>query len=85
MGGAAHDLAFLVAEHPLKTVGVDDLLTLFGRHGSQVAHCRADHSLARGWKLAELAVKLARFLLLFLSQVLPRFHALQYPLPLLRR
>ena len=64
--------------------GVDDLLPLFGGHGAQMAHRSFHHGLPAGRKLLQLAMNLARLLLLFRSQMLPSFHAVQHTKLLLR-
>jgi hypothetical protein len=76
--GFAHHLTFLVGEHALEAVGVDDLLALPGRHRSQIAHRRGDHAPSVGRKLAELPENLARLLLLLGRQMLPRLHAVKH-------
>jgi len=82
-GGAVEQVALLRAEHALKTVGLDDALALLGRHGTQVANGGAHHGAALGRKVLHLVVDAARVLLLFRSQVLPDFHAVQHALLLI--
>jgi len=49
-----------------------------------MVHGSSYHPPALGWKLLHLAVELTRLLLLFRSQMLPGFHAVEHALLLLR-
>jgi hypothetical protein len=84
-GSAAHDLALLGRKHVFEARRVDDAVALIGRHGTQVAHGRADHALPVGRQLLHPAEHIARFGFLAGSEVLPGLHAVQHALLLLRR
>lgn len=85
MRGSPNHTNFLFIEIAFKAVGVDDLLALLGRHGTQISHRCAHHALAVRRKLTKLAVELARLILLLGSQMFPRLHSVQHlQLPLRR-
>jgi hypothetical protein len=84
-GCPAHYDSFLGGKHVLETVGIDHLLALWGRHSSQVTDRCADHAPPIRWELLHLPENLTCLLFLIGSQVLPRFHAIQHALLLLRR
>ena len=85
VGGSAEQAAFLRRKRAFVFVGVDELVTLFGRQVAHAADGPVNSLAAVGRQLSELLKELARVLLLIRSQVLPGFHAVEHMLLLLRR
>ena len=83
-GSAAEQVALLGRELALESLGLDNLLTLTGRHGAQIADGGLQLLSALRRDALKLRIELSRLLLLVRSQVLPGLHALQNPVLLLR-
>jgi ribosomal protein S19E (S16A) len=79
------DVSLLRREGVAVLIGIDELVTLVGRHASHATDRAIDGLSAIRRKLLELLKNLASSLLLILRQVLPGFHATQHALLLLRR
>jgi len=84
VGGSAEDEALPRRERVSILLGVNELVALFRRQVAHAADRPIDGLAAVGRQLPELLKDLARMLFLILSQVLPGFHAVEYPLLLLR-
>jgi hypothetical protein len=85
VGSSVEDISLLRREGAAELIGIDELVTLVGRHAMHTTD-RSIHGLTAIWrKLLELLKNLASSLLLILCQVFPGFHPTQHALLLLRR
>ena len=85
MGSPTEDEAFPRRERVSILLGVNELVALFSRQVAHAADRPIDSLAAIGRQLPELLKDLARVLLLILSQVFPRLHAVEHAFLLLRR